>query len=267
MDRLKVAAVSGSFAAALLGSTISHATAIGAAHLTGFVAENAVPGSSHGVADATFPAPARSNPACEGAFTDDTRHIYSAISHSSGLRNFLVGEDAAGPPATSRALPNTLDAVLEFIRTITAANSGAFQAGHDHRLQIMIGSDLFIDAPSPTSFATTPATYTGPSGTSTYDRVYLEYCDELAALVKTPRAVTSAGGKGGDTTPKPLTLVLAGVGLLSLASAIHRKVWLSRLLLLPIKRRLHIPVVWLFTTATASIDRARKSFRAIRREM
>ena len=171
--------------------TTQTATLIGNAYLNNPASMNAVIGFSHGnPPDVTFSVPSP-NPACTGAFAGDTLCFNSdAASNGYTLGGFLatggatiLAENTAGALASSLNDDATGNgAVFEFSGTVAVTNGESFQAGHDDGLQLMIGSNLVINAPGPTSFTTTPATYTGPSGTFPFDLVYGECCGAPAVL-------------------------------------------------------------------------------------
>jgi hypothetical protein len=173
--------------AALSGSaTAQTGTVTGSAYLNNAAATNAVIGFSHGAPDVTFSVPSP-NPACSGdTFAGDTLCFNSnAASNGYTLGGFLKTGGAtiltvkAGVDPSTANLNNT---VFEFTGNVTVTNGQTFQAGHDDGLQLKIGNLLVINAPGPTGFTTTPATYTGPSGTFPFDLVYAECCGPPAVL-------------------------------------------------------------------------------------
>ena len=201
-------------AAALLASTGSHADVIGAAYLNNAAAGNALIGFSHGAPDATFSVPSPTNAACTGIFTGDTLCFNSnAAVDGYTLGGFLGTGGATVLTGSAAALAASLNnTVFEFTGTVTVTTGQIFQAGHDDGLQLMIGSILVIDAPGPTGFTTTPATYTGPSGTFSFDLVYGECCGPPAALgIALPFQSVTPG------VPEPGMLALLAVSLMGLA--------------------------------------------------
>ncbi len=192
--------------------SMAQADVFGSAYLNNAAADNAVIGFSHGAADATFTVPSPVNGACTGIFAGDTLCFDSGVSGGTSgaytLGGFLGSGGATILTGTSTALSSALDnTVFEFTGTVTVTNGESFQAGHDDGLQLMIGSDLVINAPGGTSFTTTPATYTGPSGNFSFDLVYGECCGAPAALGVALPFQSVVG------VPEPLTLSLFGAGL------------------------------------------------------
>jgi hypothetical protein len=182
------------------------ATLIGNAYLNNPAASNAVIGFSHGAPDVTFSVPSP-NPACTGdTFGGDTLCFNSDASYTlgdflaSGGATILTGSQAALASLLSNDPNNVTGTVFEFTGTVTVTNGQSFQAGHDDGLQLTIGNTLVINAPGPTAFAMTPATYTGPSGTFPFDLVYGECCGPPAVLGISLPLVTIASLPG---TPDP----------------------------------------------------------------
>jgi hypothetical protein len=180
----------------LAQSTSQDAFVVGHAYLNNSASTNAVIGFSHGAPDVTFSVP-YPNPACAGAtfagtaFTGDTLCFYSGNSDSNTLRSFLA---SGGVDATTivENTPGALDAtfdgtVFEFTGMVAVTSGRTFRAVHDDGLQLMIGSQLVIDAPEPASFdipaeSITTGTYSGDSGTFPFDLVYGECCGGEAVL-------------------------------------------------------------------------------------
>jgi hypothetical protein len=203
-------------AATLLLPMSGHAgVVVGSVYQNNAAASNAVIGFSHGAADATFSVPSPTNAACTGAFAGDTLCFQSGPLYTLG--EFLSSGGATvltGSPATlASTFQNT---VFEFTGTVTATNGETFQAGHDDGLQLMIGSTLVINAPGPTSFTATPATYTGPSGNFAFDLVYGECCGAPADLGIALPFVSSP-------TPEPETYALMLVGFAAIGAAARRR--------------------------------------------
>ena len=217
MSRSKWVASASLFAIAVLLSPVvsQAAVVIGSAYLDNAASTNAVIGFSHGAADVTFSVPSPTNAACTGTFAGDTLCFNSNNSGADTLQTFLTSGGATVLTGSASALSHALNnTVFEFTGTVTVTTGQQFQAGHDDGLQLQIGSVLVINAPGPTGFTTTPATYTGPSGTFAFDLVYGECCAGPANLDIALPFVSA------PTVPEPETYVmmLAGLGLLGLAA-------------------------------------------------
>lgn len=197
-------------ATALLTPVTGQAAVLGSAYLNNAASTNAVIGFAHGAPDATFTVPSPTNPACTGTFAGDTLcfdYGYFGGTFPYTLGGFLASGGATVLTGTAAALGSNLDnSVLEFTGTVSVVTGETFQAGHDDGLQLQIGSDLVINAPGPTGFTSTPATYTGPSGTFSFDLVYGECCGGGAALGISLPLVT-------PSLPEPVSLALLGTGL------------------------------------------------------
>jgi PEP-CTERM motif-containing protein len=201
--------------AALLGATAAQASeVIGSVYLNNPAGGNAVIGFAHGAADATFSVPSPTNGACTGTFAGDTLCFRSGPLYTLGE---FLGSGGATVLTGSGALGSSLlNSVFEFTGSVTVTNGQQFQAGHDDGLQLMIGNSLVINAPGPTGFTTTPATYTGPSGTFSFDLVYGECCGAPADLgIALPFVSPPV-----NAVPEPETyaLMLAGLGVLGAAA-------------------------------------------------
>ncbi len=209
MHNRKLAFALGILASVLITSTTCLADVTGFAYLNNGASTNAVIGFSHGAADATFSVPSPTNPACTGIFAGDTLCFNSgAASNGYTLGGFLATGGATVLTGSAAALAANLNnTVFEFTGTVAVTTGQQFQAGHDDGLQLQIGNILVINAPGPTGFTTTPATYTGPSGTFAFDLVYGECCGAPALLgislpLQSPAAV-----------PEPTTVALVATAL------------------------------------------------------
>lgn len=205
--RLTILALAASF----LASPHSHATVIGAAYLNNAANTDAVIGFPHGAPDVTFLVPSPTNAACTGIFAGDTLCFDStATINAYTLGGFLATGGVTVVTGTSADLSAPLNStVFEFTGTVTVTDGQTFQAGHDDGLQMQIGSALVINAPGPTSFTTTPVTYTGPTGTFAFDLVYGECCGPPAFLGVSLPLITPA--------PEPMSIALLGSALVGLA--------------------------------------------------
>lgn len=206
-------------AAGLASPTMSQATVLGSAYLNNSAASDAVIGFSHGAPDATFTVPSPTNPACTGAFAGDTLCFNSGYFGGGGsytLGGFLSSGGATVLTGTGNLGADLDNAVFEFTGTVSVTTGETFQAGHDDGLQLMIGSDLVIDAPFGTSFETTPATYTGPTGTFAFDLVYGECCGAPAALGISLPLVT-------PNVPEPASLAILGASIFGLGAVRRRR--------------------------------------------
>jgi hypothetical protein len=164
---------------------------IGSAYLNNPCSGSSLPGATiaclHGLQvspDVTFSVPSP-NPACTGeTFGGDTLCFNSnAADNGYTLGGFLATGGATVLSGSAAALAHDLNnTVFEFTGSVAVTNNESFQAGHDDGLQLQIGNILVINAPGPTAFSSTTATYTGSSGTFPFDLVYGECCGPPAVL-------------------------------------------------------------------------------------
>jgi hypothetical protein len=200
---------------------VAHAdVVVGSAYLDNANSTNAVIGFAHGAPDATFSVPSPSNSACGGSFAGDTICFASNNSDSDTLSDFLNSGGATVLTGTPAALGHLLDnTVFEFTGMVTVTTGEMFQAGHDDGLQLSIDGVLVIDAPGGTAFTTTPATYTGPSGTFSFDLVYAECCGGPADLgISLPFISTTT-----PTIPEPASSAVIGVGIAAIGALRRRR--------------------------------------------
>ncbi len=215
---MKKALLAATVMAALAAPTVGNATVLGYAYLNNSAASDAVIGFTHGAPDATFTVPSPTNSACTGNFAGDTLCFNSGYFGNTSpytLGGFLASGGATVLTGQANLGANLDNTVFEFTGTVTVTNGEMFQAGHDDGLQLLIGSDLVIDAPFGTSFTTTPATYTGPSGTFAFDLVYGECCGAPAALGISLPFVSQV--------PEPASMALLGAGLAGLSLVRRRR--------------------------------------------
>jgi hypothetical protein len=135
------------------------------------------------------------------------------------LGGFLASNPAGESGVTylnGAASTNTADNTLwEFTGTALFTNGEVFDVGHDDGTQMYVNGINVLSDPGPTSFALTPFTYTGPTGTFTFNFLYGEL-DGAPAVYETNL-------ESGGNTPEPSSIVLLGSGLLAAAGAIRRR--------------------------------------------
>ena len=110
----------------------------------------------------------------------------------------------------SSELGNTLDnTILNFTGQITVTNGQTFDLGHDDGVTLLIGGSPVVSDPGPTALDFTPYTYSGPSGTFSFQLVYGECCDAPGILeINLPWT-----GAELSSTPLPAALPLFATGL------------------------------------------------------
>lgn len=195
------AIIIGSFSAAMVMTSLGTARATPiTGHLwevTEAASQNAVPGNIPAASpDVTFDVEAPLN-------FDATDATVNGWLLSGGATN-IVGSASA----LSRQMDNGVSGTLvEFIGLVTVTNGQTFTVRHDDGLTLIIGGINLGFDPGPTPPVTSLATYTGPSGTFSFQLVYGECCGGPAVLeVNLPFQP--------PTVPEPGSLVLMAGGLL-----------------------------------------------------
>jgi hypothetical protein len=163
---------------------------------------NAIPGNVPGTApDVTFNIPGTTiNFSSSGGYT---------------IGGFLGSGGATIISGAAHAADNLNNTIFNFTGTVSVTNGQTFTAGHDDGLTFIIGGITVINAPLPTSFATTTNTYSGPTGTFAFQLVYGECCGAPAALQISGLALTSV--------PEPSSIILTLTGLLAVSYVARRR--------------------------------------------
>ena len=130
---------------------------------------------------------------------------------ASGVTGIIYHNGGAG----TDTLDNTL---WEFSGTALFTNGEVFDVGHDDGAQMYVNGVNVLSQPGPTFFVTTPFTYTGPTGTFSYNFLYGETNGAPAVYE------TDLESGGVPTIPEPSTFALLGTGLLAVAGAIRRRI-------------------------------------------
>ena len=170
-------------------------------NVTTAVAEDATPANVPGTAP-DYTATAPSNPLDLDSRKNATNGYTVAGWLATGGGALLTG-------VGTHTLDNTL---WDITGTVTVTTGETFTVAHDDGLTLTIAGLTVISAPSPTSPATTTATYTGPSGNELFQLVYAECCGPPGVLdVNLPLTTTISEAS-------TWAMMLAGFGGLGFAA-------------------------------------------------
>ncbi len=127
---------------------------------------------------------------------------------------FGISENTPGTLASLMS-DGTTSTLLNFTGFVTVTNGQTFTVTHDDGLTLIIGGNLVIDEPGPTSPVTDTHTYTGPSGTFAFQLVYGECCGGPAVLqIDLPLS---------NAAPEPATLALMAFALAGAGWTLRRR--------------------------------------------
>ena len=180
---------------------VANAQILGSAYfVTEAQSQNAVIGFTHGAPNATFLSP-------NGAinFTSAPGYTLSDFLLSNTGTTILTGSTSDLSRALDTAAGGTM---LELTGQVSVTNGQTFTVQHDDGLQLQIGSVLVVNTPGPTAPTVTTVTYTGPTGTFSFDLVYGECCGAPAVLA------TSLPLVGAVPEPESYAMLAAGLGVI-----------------------------------------------------
>lgn len=108
---------------------------------------------------------------------------------------FNIVYAAPGDATTNLSDGSTTGMMFEFTGSAFFTNGQSFTVAHDDGLTAIVGGLTVINDPGPTPPTTTTGTYTGPTGTQTFDFVYGECCG-APAVFQTTLVPPSGSGTG-----------------------------------------------------------------------
>jgi len=138
---------------------------------------------------------------------DATHYTIGQFLASGNGSTILTGSSHSGD-----SMNNTL---FDFRGQVTVANGQGFTVGHDDGVTLVINGVTVVNEPGPTSFVSTPYTWSGAGGTYNFELVYGECCTAPADLsVSLPLVSPVPGPIVGAGLP---SLIVACGALLGLA--------------------------------------------------
>ncbi|MGA2686063.1 MAG: hypothetical protein ABSF51_13530 [Verrucomicrobiota bacterium] len=88
-----------------------------------------------------------------------------------------------GTEGTADANVNLDDSLIQLVGLVTVVNGQSYNVEHDDGVVLTIGSTTLVNEPGPTSAVTTDYTWTGASGTYSFDLLYAEVAGPPAVLI------------------------------------------------------------------------------------
>ena len=201
----------------LAAGTAAHATAISGTVWSGqsgnVPAINNLPGS--GSVAATFSATSLDFCVQSTACTVPNSGTYTLAGFLSSNNNAsgVTGVSYHNGHLGTNTLNNTL---FEFTGMAQFTNGQTYNLGHDDGARLYVNGVQVYSDPGPTSFVSTPYTYTGATGDYSFNFLYGE--------VSGAPAVFETNLEGPlASTPEPSSFLLLGSGLLAAAGVVRRR--------------------------------------------
>ncbi len=112
----------------------------------------------------------------------------------------------------------------EFTGSASFTNGQGFNVEHDDGVNLYVNGLSVLSDPGPTGPVVTPFTYSGPTGTFSFDFIYVECCGGAADFKTT---LVPSGPSSGSSTPEPSTGFLVIGGSLFCALLLARRHFLK----------------------------------------
>jgi len=207
-----------------LAAIVSASMATAQAQITGYLWDSSVSGLSDSSPNVPSVPPSTS-PSVTFTVPNGSLNFNSGSGDGSPGDGYTIGGFLASGGATvtggtlSTAGANTFNldnTLIQLVGQVTVVNGQSYNVEHDDGVVLTIGSTTLVNEPDPTSAVTTDYTWTGASGTYSFDLLYAEVKGPPAVLITSLPLEASP-------VPEPTTMLAGALLLLPFGSSVCRQ--------------------------------------------